>query len=54
MIVTRDYYTITDLVLPTAAQNEIELVWATITLKTTLNWWKVLFTGSLIKGSAQY
>ena len=33
MIVTNDCYTITDLVLQTAPQNETELVWATITLK---------------------
>ena len=33
MIVTKDFYTITDLVLQTATQNETELVWATITLK---------------------
>ena len=33
MIVTNDYYTITDFVIPTATQNETELVWATITLK---------------------
>ena len=33
MIVTKDCYTITDLVLQTAPQNETELVWATITLK---------------------
>ena len=32
-IVTKDCYTITDLVLQTATQNETELVWATITLK---------------------
>ena len=38
MIVTKDCYTITDLVLQTAPQNETELVWATITLKATLNW----------------
>ena len=33
MIVTKDCYTITDLVLQTATLNETELVWATITLK---------------------
>ena len=33
MIVTKDCYTITDLVLHTTPQNETELVWATITLK---------------------
>ena len=33
MIVTKDCYTITDLVLQTTPQNETELVWATITLK---------------------
>ena len=33
MIVTKDCYTITDLVIQTAPQNETELVWATITLK---------------------
>ena len=33
MIVTKDCYTITDLVLPTVTQNETELVLATITLK---------------------
>ena len=33
MIVTKDCYTITDLVLQTTLQNETELVWATITLK---------------------
>ena len=33
MIMTKDRYTITDLVLSTATQNETELVWATITLK---------------------
>ena len=33
MIVTKDCYTITDLVLDTTPQNETELVWATITLK---------------------
>ena len=33
MIVTKDCYTITDLVLQIAPQNETELVWATITLK---------------------
>ena len=32
MIVTKDCYTITDLVLQTTPQNETELVWATITL----------------------
>ena len=32
IIVTKDCYTITDLVLQTATQNETELVWATITL----------------------
>ena len=31
MIVTKDCYTITDLVLQTTPQNETELVWATIT-----------------------
>ena len=31
MIVTKECYTITDLVLQTATQNETELVWATIT-----------------------
>ena len=31
MIVTKDCYAITDLVLQTATQNETELVWATIT-----------------------
>ena len=53
MIVTKDCYNITDLVLQTAPQNETEVVWATITLKTTLNWWYVLFTDSKIKGSPQ-
>ena len=38
MIVTRDCYTITDLVLQTATQNETELVWATITLKDHSKW----------------
>ena len=33
MIVPKDCYTITDLVLQTAPQKETELVWATITLK---------------------
>ena len=33
MIVIKDCYTITDFVLPTAIQNETELVWTTITLK---------------------
>ena len=33
MIVRKYGYTITDLVLQTATQNETELVWATITLK---------------------
>ena len=33
MIVTKDCYTITDLVLQTTPRNETELVWATITLK---------------------
>ena len=33
MIVTKDCYTITGLVLQTATQNETKLVWATITLK---------------------
>ena len=33
MIVTKDCYTITDLVLQTTPQNETEMVWATITLK---------------------
>ena len=33
IIVTKDCYTITDLILRTAPQNETELVWATITLK---------------------
>ena len=33
MILTKDCYTITDLVLETTPQNETELVWATITLK---------------------
>ena len=33
MTVTKDCYTVTDLVLSTASQNETELVWATITLK---------------------
>ena len=30
---TKDCYTITDLVLPTTSQNETELVWSTITFK---------------------
>ena len=38
MIVTKDCYTITDLVLQTATQNETELVWATITLKDHSKW----------------
>ena len=38
MIVTKDCYTITDLVLQTALQNETKLVWSTITLKSTLTW----------------
>ena len=33
MIVTKDCYTITDLVLQTAPPNETERVWTTITLK---------------------
>ena len=33
MIVTKDCYTITDLVLQGAPQNETELIWTTITLK---------------------
>ena len=33
MIVTKDSYTITDLVLPPTTQNETELVLTTITLK---------------------
>ena len=33
MIVTKDCYTITDLLPPTATQNETELAWATVTLK---------------------
>ena len=33
MIVTKDCYTITDLVLQTDSKNETELAWATITLK---------------------
>ena len=33
MIVTKDCYTITELLLQTATQNETELVWTTITLK---------------------
>ena len=33
MIVTKDCYIITDLVLQTATQNETEQVWAIITLK---------------------
>ena len=33
MVVTKYYYTITDLVLQTTPQNETELVWATIILK---------------------
>ena len=33
MIMTKDCYTITDLVLQTATQNKTELVWATISLK---------------------
>ena len=33
MIVTKDCYTITDLILQTATQKETEPVWATITLK---------------------
>ena len=33
MLVTKDCYTITDLVLQTTPQNETELFWATITLK---------------------
>ena len=32
MIVTKYCYTTTDLVLPTATQNETELIWATIAL----------------------
>ena len=39
MIVTKDCYTITDLVLSTATLNETELVWAIITLKDHYNWW---------------
>ena len=30
MKVTKDCYTITDLVLPTTTQNETELIWATM------------------------
>ena len=55
MIVTKDCYTITDLVLQTATQNETELVWATITLKDHSE----LVVGSfyrppIIKRSAQF
>ena len=43
MIVTKECYTITDLVLPTATPNETELVWATITLKE-LSFWVMILT----------
>ena len=52
MIVTKDCYTITDLVLQTTPQNETELVWATITLKDHSK--LVLFTDHNIKGSSQF
>ena len=38
-------HTITDLVLPTASQNETELVWATITLKDHSKFVVGYFTG---------
>ena len=54
MIVTEDCYVITDLVLPTATENETELVWATVSLKHHSKLVYVIFTGPLIKGSAQF
>ena len=53
MMVTKDCYTITDLVLQTTPQNENELVWATITLKDHSKLVVVFFTDPQIKGSAQ-
>ena len=53
MIVTKDCYTITDLVLQTTPQNETELVWATITFKKHSKL-VVGFTDPQIKGSAQF
>ena len=51
MIVTKDYYTITDLVLQTTPQNETELVWATITTPKLLSFWVViLMHGVLLTG----
>ena len=54
MIVTKDCYTITGLVLPTAIQNETELVWATITLKDYSKLVIGSFYRPLKNGSAQF
>ena len=54
MIVTKDCYTITDLVLQTTPQNETELVWATITLKDQSKLVVGSFYRPQIKGSAQF
>ena len=37
MIVTKDCYTITDLILQTASQNETELVWIFLSRTADLN-----------------
>ena len=56
MIVTKDCYTITGLVLQTAPAppNETELVWATITLKDHSKLVVGSFYRPSIKGSAQF
>ena len=53
MVVTKDCYTSTDLVLPTVNQNETELICATKTLKDHYNLVVGSFTGPLTKRSAQ-
>ena len=54
MIMTKDCYTITDLVLQTTTQNKTELVWATITLKDHSKLVVGSFPDPQIKGSAQF
>ena len=55
MIVTKDCYTIIDLVLQTTPPpNETELVWATITLKDHSKLVVGSFADPQIKGSAQF
>ena len=53
-IVTKDSFTITEIILPTATQNETELVWATITLKDHSKLVVGSFYRPLINGSVQF